>query len=490
VAHAPRDARPANRVRHDLRLFNTLTRQVEPFVPLHPPRVSFYMCGPTVWNYAHVGNFRTFLMGDVLRRYLAYAGYDVLMIMNITDVDDRIIRMAGEAGTSIRAFTDRYTRAFFEDRDFLRIRPADVYTRATDYLPAMTALVQQLLDRNVAYRGDDGSIYFGITRFPTYGRLSRVDTRELKPGARVRSDEYAKDAVQDFALWKAASPADEAVGAAWNANFGRGRPGWHLECSAMALTELRNRLGVETLDLHAGGVDLVFPHHENEIAQSEGATGQPFSRCWVHGEFLTIGGTKMSKRFGNTLTVRDLREEGVHPAAFRTLVFSTHYRQSLNYNDEALQAATEGMRRLGAFRARLVEVVGGGAPGQGPNEAAVLDRQFRDAMDDDLGTPKAMGAIFTFVRDANRALDAGAWDAPTAAAALGVFDRVLDVLDVLPGDARVADDLAAWVEERLAARQAARKARDFATADAIRAELTGRGIELEDTPHGTRWKQR
>jgi len=473
-----------------LRLHNTLTRRIEPFLPLHPPRVTFYMCGPTVWNYAHVGNFRTFLLGDVLRRYLAYAGFDVLMIMNITDVDDRIIRMAGEAGTTIRAFTDRFTAAFFEDRDFLRIRPADVYTRATDFIPAMTRLVETLLARGVAYRGDDGSVYFAIARFPTYGRLSQLDTRELKAGARVQSDEYAKEDVQDFALWKAVAPADEAAGAAWDAPFGRGRPGWHLECSAMALSEIRERFGVETLDLHAGGVDLVFPHHENEIAQSEGATGQPFSRCWVHGEFLTMAGTKMSKRFGNTLTVRDLREEGVHPAAFRMLALSTHYRQTLNYNDEALQAATEGMRRLGAFRSRLAESAAGAGPGTLPGDADTLQRQFREAMDEDLGTPKALGAIFTFVRDANRALDRGEWDAASAAAALSTFDAVLDVLDVLPGDAVVADDLAAWVEERIAARQAARKARDFALADAIRKEIADRGIELEDTPGGTRWKRR
>jgi cysteinyl-tRNA synthetase len=473
-----------------LRLYNSLTRTVEPFTPLTPPRVTFYMCGPTVWNYAHVGNFRTFLLGDALRRYLAYAGYDVCMIMNITDVDDRIIRMAGEAGTTIRAFTDRYTEAFFEDRDFLRIRPADVYTRATDYVPGMVALVQTLLDRGVAYRGDDGSIYFAIGRFSTYGRLSRVDTRELKAGARVQSDEYAKEDVQDFALWKAASATDEAVGAAWDAPFGRGRPGWHLECSAMALAEIRERFGVETLDLHAGGIDLMFPHHENEIAQSEGATGRPFSRCWVHGEFLTIAGTKMSKRFGNTLTVRDLREEGVPPAAFRMLVYSTHYRQPLNYNDDALQAATEGVRRLGVFRARLAEAAGTASPGALPDASAALREQFREAMDDDLATPKALGAVFTFVRDANRALDQGGWQPPEAAAALSAFDAVLEVLDVRPGEQRVADDLAAWVEERLAARRAARAARDFARADAIRKEIGERGIEIEDTPQGTRWKQR
>jgi cysteinyl-tRNA synthetase len=258
----------------------------------------------------------------------------------------------------------------------------------------------------------------------------------------------------------------------------------------MALTEIRERFGVETLDLHAGGVDLVFPHHENEIAQSEGATDRPFSRCWVHGEFLTIAGTKMSKRFGNILTARDLKEEGVHPAAFRMLAFSTHYRQSLNYNDEALQAATEGMRRLGAFRERLAAAARAAPPGRPPAEADTLEREFRIAMDDDLGTPRALGASFTFVRDANRALDQSAWEASAAAAALATFDAVMDVLDVLPGADAVADDLSAWVEERIAARQAARQARDFALADAIRKEITERGIELEDTPQGTRWKRK
>jgi cysteinyl-tRNA synthetase len=267
-----------------------------------------YVCGPTVWNYAHVGNFRTFLFGDVLRRYLDYAGFQVFCVMNLTDVDDRIIKAAHAAGTTIRELTDRYSRAFFEDRDFLRIRPAHAYPRATESIGPMVSLVQRLLERKVAYIGEDRSVYFSVRAFPGYGKLSRLDTRELKTGARVASDEYAKEEARDFALWKAASPDDEAVGAAWDAPFGRGRPGWHLECSAMALKEIE-RFGTRTLDIHAGGKDLVFPHHENEIAQSEGVTGEPFARVWLHGEFLTVAGTKMSKRFGNILTARDLGEE-------------------------------------------------------------------------------------------------------------------------------------------------------------------------------------
>jgi cysteinyl-tRNA synthetase len=499
-----------------LALFNTLTRRVEPFAPLTPPRVTMYMCGPTVWNYAHVGNFRTFLVGDVLRRYLEYAGYQVFLIMNLTDVDDRIIKAAAAEDMAIRDFTERYARAFFEDRDFLRIQPADVYPRATDYIGPMTALVERLLERGLAYRGEDGSVYFAVRAFPTYGRLSRLDTRELKTGARVASDEYAKDEAQDFALWKAAVPADEAVGAAWDAPFGRGRPGWHLECSAMSLAEIRTRFGIETLDIHAGGKDLVFPHHENEIAQSEGATGATFARVWLHGEFLTVHGTKMSKRFGNILTVRDLREEGVDPAAFRLLMFSAHYRQELNYTDDALRGAEEGARRLGLLRDRLLETAAGGTtPGPAPAEAVELEREFRAAMDDDLNTPKGLAALFTFARAANRVLDGSAWRPEEAAAALAALDRVLEVLDVLPTPVGGISSVAAVVgtgslaisghrlsvsggghvmpadlDAKIAEREAARKAKDFARADAIRDELAARGVELEDTPQGTRWRVR
>jgi cysteinyl-tRNA synthetase len=471
-----------------LRLYNTLTRRVEPFVPLLPPRVTFYLCGPTIWNYAHVGNFRTFLLGDILRRYLEYAGYQVFLLMNLTDVDDRIIKAARGAGTTIGELTDRFERAFFEDRDFLRIRPADVYPRATHHVPAMIALVQRLLDRKLAYVGEDGSVYFSIRAFPTYGRLSRLETRELKTGARVASDEYAKEDAQDFALWKAASPDDEAVGAAWDAPFGRGRPGWHLECSAMALAEIQQRFGIQTLDLHGGGKDLVFPHHENEIAQSEGSTGVPFARAWLHAEFLTVAGTKMSKRFGNILTARDLREEGADPAAFRLLALQTHYRKELNYTDDALRGALEGARRIAELRRRLVEAAAGGVPGEAPPEGPVLEVKFRAAMNDDLNTPEGVAALFTFAKSANRALDERAWTAAQAGSALAGLDRVLGVFDILPSPIQTDASLADWVEGKLADRQAARRSRDFGRADAIREEILARGIELEDTPAGTRWR--
>lgn len=469
-----------------LALFNTLTRAVEPFQPLAPPRVTLYTCGPTVWNYAHIGNFRTFLFEDLLRRYLEHTGYDVFHIMNLTDVDDRTIKAAAAVGKSLAEHTEPFTQAFFEDCQYLRIRPAHLYPRATRSVPEMVALVERLLGKGVAYQGEDGSVYFAIGQFPAYGRLSRLDRRELKVGARVASDEYAKDDPRDFALWKKASAQDEAVGAAWDAPFGRGRPGWHLECSAMSLQAVRDRFGVETLDIHAGGVDLIFPHHEDEIAQSEAATGRPFARYWLHGEFLNVHGTKMSKRFGNFLTARDLREQGVDPAAVRLLFWQTHYRQPLDFNDAALDGAREAVQRLGEFDARLRDAARA-SPGDGPLAAlgTAFQRDVGAALDDDLNAPRALAALFEFLRAANRALDRGAGG---AGAAVGALNRVMAVLDVLPTPAAVDPALASWVEERIAARAAARKAKNFPEADRIRSDLTARGVEIEDTPTGTKWR--
>lgn len=475
-----------------LRLYNSLTRRIEPFEPLTPPRVTFYMCGPTVWTYAHLGNFRTFILGDLLSRYLEYSGFDVLYVMNITDVDDRLIKASAEGGRTLAEHTQPFIDAFFQDRDYLRIRPADVYPRATESIPSMVALVEELLDRGLAYKAEDGSVYYAVGRFPTYGRLTQVDKRELKAGARVSSDEYEKENPSDFALWKAASPLDERVGAAWDAPFGRGRPGWHLECSAMALNELTQRFGIETLDIHAGGKDLKFPHHENEIAQSEGATGRPFARYWVHGEFLTVEGTKMSKRFGNYLTPRDLQEEGIDPAAVRLLMCQTHYRQELNFSDKGLRDAQEAVDRIGGLSDRLIELSDGAAGGLGLSGVGEqLVAEFREAMDDDLNAPRALAAVLTFVRRANRALDEGEWQPEDASGARRALDGVMDVLQIRPpAPAPVDDALTAWVEERLDARREARAERNFQRADEIRDELIGRGVELEDTPEGTRWRVR
>jgi cysteinyl-tRNA synthetase len=377
-------------------------------------------------------------------------------------------------------------QAFFEDRDYLRITPAHVYPRATQSVPAMVRLVERLLERGVAYRGDDGSIYFAIAKFPSYGRLSRLDTRELKVGARVASDEYAKDDPRDFALWKRAEPVDEQVGAAWDAPFGRGRPGWHLEYSAMSLAEIGSCCGTETLDVHAGGVDLIFPHHEDEIAQSEAATGKPFAHFWLHGEFLNVRGTKMSKRFGNFLTARDLRDQGVDAAAVRLLFWQTHYRKALDFTDDALAAAGVGVKRLGEFYERVKRDTGNAKrDGRLAELAAKFESDFRLALDDDLNAPRACAALFEFVHEGNATLDARA---PGAGVARDVLDRAMAVLDVLPTAKTVDAVLARWIEDRIAARDKARKSKDFREADRIRAELAGRGVEIEDTPAGTQWR--
>jgi len=478
-----------------LQLYNTMTRRLEAFTPLTPGRVSVYTCGPTIWNYAHIGNFRTFLFEDLLRRWLEASGYTVFHVMNLTDVDDRTIQAASKAGVSLREHVEPYAQAFFADRDYLRILPAHAYPRATQFIGPMIALVESLMAKGVAYRGDDGSVYFAIGRYPAYGRLSQLDQRELRTGAsgRVSSDEYAKEDARDFVLWKAAQPDDEAVLAAWDAPFGRGRPGWHLECSAMALDLLREKWGGDVLDIHCGGVDLIFPHHEDEIAQSCAHTGKPdFARVWMHAEFLNIRGAKMSKRFGNITTARDLKEDGLDAAALRLFFFQTHYRQKLDLNDESLAQATAALRRLGDFAVRLAGApstasgaVAEAAAAELAGGAGLLREQFRAALDDDLNAPRAVAALFDFVTAGNRALDRGAG---ATEAVREAFRWATGVLDVLPS-AREADaGLAEWVEERIQARRAARQARNFAQADAIRDELAGRRVTLEDGPGGTKWR--
>src|SRR5438874_4609493 len=366
--------------------------------------------------------------------------------MNITDVDDRTIRAARGAGKPLLEHTAPFTKAFYEDRDYLRIKSAHAYTPATEYMPQMIALVSRLLERGIAYKGEDGSVYFSLAKFPTYGRLSRLDTREIKVGARVASDEYAKDDPSDFALWKKADDEDESVGAAWDAPFGRGRPGWHLECSAMSLDVIGKHFNVRTLDIHAGGIDLIFPHHENEIAQSEGATGQTFARHWLHGEFLNVRGTKMSKRHGNFLTARDLREQGVDAAAVRLLFFQTHYRQPVDFTDAALESAKEGVRRLGESHERLKREEGRGkGDGSLVNLSRKLENDIAAALNDDLNAPRAVAALFDFVRAANRELDRPQRTGG-AAAALGAFERVAGALfDILPTERAADPALERWV---------------------------------------------
>jgi cysteinyl-tRNA synthetase len=466
----------------EFRLYNTLTRTVESFAPADGKTVRIYACGPTVYKPAHLGNFRTFLFEDLLRRVIPLRGWKVKLVMNLTDVDDKIIKSASERGLKISEVTAPITEIFHADRAFLRIQDAELYPKATDHIAEMIAIVEKLVARKLAYVADDKSVYFAIDRFKDYGKLSRLDTREVKAGARVIQDDYAKENAQDFALWKSAKPEDEATGAAWDSPWGRGRPGWHLECSAMAMKYLG-----ETLDIHCGGIDLIFPHHEDEIAQSEGATGKPFARVWCHGEFLLTDGSKMAKRLGNVATVQDLRDQGVPAAAFRHFVFSTHYRKQLNMSGDALEASIEGVRRIRDFAERLDAAKSGT-----PELATVADEaeaEVTAALFDDLNAPIALGSLFTFIRRANAELDRNGTDRKALEHARRVFVRMNSVLDVIPEAAGSDPELAKWVEQRLTARKDARARREFAQADAIRAELEGKGIAIEDGPQGTRWKK-
>jgi len=465
-----------------MQLYNTLTRRVEPFAPADGTTVRMYTCGPTVYNPAHLGNFRTFLFEDLLRRVLKLNGWQVEQVMNLTDVDDKIIARSVEQGKTIGEVTEPVTEIFHRDREFLRIEKAEVYPKATDHIPEMIALVERLMARGLAYQAEDASVYFAIARFPGYGKLSRLDTRQIRAGARVAADDYNKEDVRDFALWKAAKPEDEQTGAAWDSPWGRGRPGWHLECSAMA-----SRYLGDTLDIHAGGVDLIFPHHEDEIAQSEGANGVPFARMWCHGEFLLTDGAKMAKRVGNVAGVEDLRRNGTSAAAVRHFVFSVHYRKQLNLAEDSLEASANAVRRVGDFADRLARATGGTE-----NMSAIaeqLESSAKAAFYDDLNAPEAVGALFEFIRMINAELDAGGSDQAGLESARRAFALVNGVLDLVPGEAEIDSALSSWVEERLAARREARGRRDFAAADAIRGELDGRGIAIEDTPQGTRWKK-
>jgi cysteinyl-tRNA synthetase len=466
----------------EFRLYNTLTRTIETFAPADGETVRMYTCGPTVYKPAHLGNFRTFLFEDLLRRVIALRGWKLVQVMNLTDVDDKIIKAASAEGGTISEVTAPVIEIFNADRAFLRIQDAEVYPRATDHIAEMIDIVRRLVDRKLAYLADDGTVYYAIDKFKDYGKLSRLDTREVKAGARVIQDDYSKENAQDFALWKAAKPEDEATGAAWDSPWGRGRPGWHLECSAMAMKYLG-----ETLDIHCGGVDLIFPHHEDEIAQSEGATGKHFSRFWCHGEFLLTDGSKMAKRLGNVATVQDLRDQGIPAAAFRHFVFSTHYRKQLNMSGDALEASMEGVRRVGDFAQRLAEA--SAATTELEQIAEDANSEFTAALFDDLNAPIALGALFTFVRKANAELDRGGVDRVALERAREVFARMNSVLDVIPEASGEDPELAQWVEERLAARKGARARREFAEADAIRTEMEARGIAIEDGPQGTKWKK-
>ncbi len=472
-----------------LRIQDTLTRSLRRFEPLRPGRVGIYGCGPTVYGRAHIGNFRAFLVYDLLHRYLEWRGYEVRFVVNLTDVDDRIVQLAAEAGQSIREFAAPHVRSFLADAETLGMRPFDSHPRATEYVRDMTGFVSRLVERGLAYPTSDGSVYFRIAGFPTYGRLSGIDPDALRPGERVADDKYDKDDIRDFALWKAARPEDEYAGAAWDSPWGRGRPGWHLECSVMALSEIG-----DTLDIHMGGEDLMFPHHEDEIAQSEGATGETFARHWIHVKHLLVEGRKMSKSLGNTYTLPELTGR-FEPAAIRHLLLSAQYRSELNFTFAGLEASRRAVQRLLDFRDRLARTpTGPGAPSAGINRLAgeALTR-FREAMDDDLNTSGALAALFVFVKEANTALDdaAGAIrsaDRESAEEALASMDEVLGLLELALAGRQVDESERERIDRLVAERDLARARRDFGRADAIRYQLAAEGIVLEDSPGGTRWK--
>jgi cysteinyl-tRNA synthetase len=465
-----------------LRFYNTLTQQVQPFVPADPNAVRMYTCGPTVYDFAHIGNFRTFVFYDLLRRVLHLNGYKLDHVMNITDVDDKIIRNAVAQGKSLSEYTEIYTKAFLDDCAILRLERPERIARATEHIPEMAAAIHKLEQEGHTYRSD-GSVYFRISTFPGYGKLSHNDFDGMVSGARVDVDSYEKNDGRDFALWKAPKPGEPA----WDTEIGTGRPGWHIECSVMAIEFLG-----DTLDIHAGGVDLIFPHHENEIAQSETLTGKPFSNYWLHSEFLLVDGQKMSKSLGNFYTLRDLCDtRGFSPESIRYLLASVPYRKGLNFTMEGLKSATTAIDRLRNFKLRLESAkVGEGVNPKLVTYSAEAMRAFRAALDDDLNTAEALAAVFEFVREANTALDHGDFLSLNRASALAVLEDFDSFFDVLKPSASAGGLSDAEVDKSIADRTAAKKGRDFARADRIRAQLLEQGIILEDTKDGIRWKRK
>ncbi|HEX8617590.1 MAG TPA: cysteine--tRNA ligase [Thermoanaerobaculia bacterium] len=467
----------------DLKLYNTLSREKETFIPLRPGEARMYSCGPTVYNHPHIGNLRTFLWSDLLRRYLEYRGLKVTQVMNITDVEDKIIRNANAAGQDIETYVAPYIVAFHESLAKLRVKPADHYPRATEFIPQMVSLVQQLAANGHTYEAE-GSTYFRVGTLADYGKLSKVEIDAASEFSRIEADEYEKESARDFVLWKSKKENEPS----WTTDIGEGRPGWHLECSAMAMELLG-----ESFDIHTGAVDLIFPHHENEIAQSEGATGKLFVRYWVHGEHLNIDQQKMSKSLGNIYRLSEIEEMGYDPLTLRYALLSVPHRTKLNFTTQSLDDAKSAIARIESFLLRLEDVVK-----SGPQDAAHADEEgdaligkflgeFQEAMDDDLNTAGALGALFTLIRDANSAIDAGRISSGDANGIKSALLKIDPVFDIFP---KRDENLDADIEALIAARNAARKSRNFAESDRLRDELIARGILLEDTPAGTRWRRK
>jgi cysteinyl-tRNA synthetase len=467
----------------ELQLYNTLSREKETFVPLVAGEVRMYSCGPTVYNHPHIGNLRTFLWSDLLRRYLEFRGFRVTQVMNITDVEDKIIKNANAAGKDIDTYTAPFISAFFDALGELRVKPADAYPRATEFIPQMVDLVKTLEERGHTYAAD-GSTYFRVATLPGYGKLSRIEVDAASEYSRIESDEYEKESARDFVLWKAKKENEPS----WQTSLGEGRPGWHLECSAMSM-----KLLGPTFDIHTGAVDLIFPHHENEIAQSEGATGQPFVRYWIHGEHLNIDQQKMSKSVGNIYTVGELKTMGYDALALRYALLSVPHRTKLNFTLQSLDDAKAALQRIEAFLFRI-DGISASAPHDAKSSDGHADdligrflTSFEEAMDDDLNTAGALGALFTFIRDGNIAIDAGRITAADAEGLKTALMKIDPVLDIYP---KREENVDAEIEQMIEARNAARKARNFAESDRIRDELVARDIILEDGPKGTRWRRK
>jgi cysteinyl-tRNA synthetase len=464
-----------------LRFYNTLSQQVEPFVPIDGKTVRMYTCGPTVYNFAHIGNLRTFTFEDILRRWLRTRGYTLDHVMNITDVEDKIIRNAMEQGKTLQEYTSAYEKAFLDDAALLRLERPEQIARATEHIPEMVSAIETLTQKGFTYESD-GSTYYRISRFPEYGKLSHNDFSGIRAGARVDVDEYEKADARDFVLWKAKKDGEPS----WDTAIGDGRPGWHIECSVMAMKYLG-----QTLDIHAGGVDLIFPHHENEIAQSEGITGRPFARFWLHSEHLIVEGQKMSKSLGNYYTLRDLLDKGFAPEAIRYLLASVPYRKKLNFTFDGLQSSISAIDRLRSFKLRLdTGKFAEGTNGVIEQRTQTAREQFESSLDDDLNSAEALAAIFEYIRDANSTMDSGEFQSGNVASANALmheFDAIFDVLKPTVKHDAISD---AEVEGLISERTQARKAKNFKRADEIRAELLERGIILEDTKEGMRWKRK
>ena len=464
-----------------LRLYNTLTQQTDDFQPLNDNVVRMYTCGPTVYHYVHIGNFRTFTFQDLLRRWLRARGYTLDHVMNITDVEDKIIRNAVAQGKTLQEYTAEYERAFLDDAALLRLERPERMVRATEHIPQMASAVKRLEEKGYTY-DSDGSVYFRIAKFPGYGKLSHSDFSGIRAGARVDVDEYEKADARDFVLWKARKEGEPY----WDSEVGPGRPGWHIECSVMSMLYLG-----ETLDIHTGGVDLTFPHHENEIAQSEALTGKPFVRYWLHAEHLIVEGQKMSKSLGNFYTLRDVIGMGYQPEAVRYLLASVPYRKKLNFTFEGLKASATAIQRLRDFELRLKTAhfaEGTNENVEARTEAAL--RQFDESLDNDLNTAEALAAIFAYVRDVNTCMDAGEFRRRDVSSALALLDRFDTIFDVLKPTVDQSSISEAEIERLIAERAAAKKTKSFGRADEIRKELLDRGVVLEDTRDGVRWKRK